>query len=115
MEFRINRHYCYYLQEEKNKAAALKNAYILLGKHQHELAIAFFLLGGDIASALNVCAKSLADEQLALVICRLVEGCGGPAEHHLITKIMLPSAVEKGNNWLASLLEVSLKRNNNRL
>ncbi|PON42363.1 WD repeat containing protein [Parasponia andersonii] len=92
-------------KEEKNKAAALKNAYVLMGKHQLELAVAFFLLGGDFASAINVCAKNLGDEQLALVICRLVEGHGGPAEHHLITKFILPSAIEKGDNWLASLLE----------
>ncbi|KAK7389790.1 hypothetical protein VNO78_25084 [Psophocarpus tetragonolobus] len=92
-------------QDEKNKAAALKNAYVLLGKHQVELAIAFFLLGGDRSSAINVCAKNLGDEQLALVICRLVEGHGGPLEHHLITKYMLPSAIDKGDYWLASLLE----------
>lgn len=100
------------MQEEKNKSAALKNAYVLMGRHQLELAIAFFLLGGDIASAINVCAKNLGDEQLALVICRLVEGHHGPSEHHLITKFMLPSAIEKGDNWLASLLEVPLYKNN---
>ncbi|KAI3441725.1 uncharacterized protein J3R85_001750 [Psidium guajava] len=92
-------------QEEKNKAAALKNAYVLLGRHQLELAIAFFLLGGDISSAVAVCIKNLGDDQLALVICRLVEGCGGPTEHQLITKSMLPSATEKGDYWLSSLLE----------
>ncbi|XP_057454842.1 uncharacterized protein LOC130746287 isoform X2 [Lotus japonicus] len=92
-------------QEEKNKAAALKNAYVLLGKHQLELAIAFFLLGGDHSSAINVCAKNLGDEQLALVICRLLEGHGGPLEHHLITKYILPSAIDKGDYWLSSLLE----------
>lgn len=47
------------------------------------------------------------DEQLALVLCRLVEGCGGPLERHLITKFLLPSAIEKGDYWLASLLEVT--------
>lgn len=88
----------------------MKNAYVLMGKHQLELAIAFFLLGGDIASAVNVCAKNLGDEQLALVICRLVEGSGGQAEHHLITKFILPSAIEKGDTWLASLLEVPLTK-----
>lgn len=93
-------------QEEKNKAAALKNAYVLMGRHQLELAIAFFLLGGDTSSAISVCAKNLADEQLALVICRLVEGRGGHLQQHLITKFMLPSAIEKGDAWLASILEV---------
>ncbi|KAF7844056.1 DmX-like protein 2 isoform A [Senna tora] len=92
-------------QDEKNKAAALKNAYVLLGKHQFELAIAFFLLGGDNSSAINICAKNLGDEQLALVICRLVEGHGGPLERHLITKYILPSAIDKGDYWLVSLLE----------
>ncbi|KAJ1378686.1 WD40/YVTN repeat-like-containing domain superfamily [Sesbania bispinosa] len=92
-------------QDEKNKAAALKNAYVLLGKHQLELAIAFFMLGGDHSSAINICAKNLGDEQLALVICRLVEGHGGPLEHHLIKKYILPSAIDKGDYWLASLLE----------
>ncbi|KAF3439842.1 hypothetical protein FNV43_RR18120 [Rhamnella rubrinervis] len=95
-------------QEEKNKAAALKNAYVLMGRHQLELAIAFFLLGGDTSSAINVCAKNLGDEQLALVICRLIEGRGGELESHLITKFILPSAIEKGDYWLASLLEWEL-------
>ncbi|XP_008437872.2 uncharacterized protein LOC103483174 isoform X1 [Cucumis melo] len=95
-------------QEEKNKAAALKNAYVLLGKHQLELAVAFFLLGGDTSSAVSVCAKTLGDEQLALVICHLVEGRGGPLQQHLITKFMLPSAIEKGDTWLASILEWEL-------
>ena len=54
------------MQEERHKAAALKNAYVLMGRHQWELAIAFFLLGDDFSSAVNVCAKNLQDEQLAI-------------------------------------------------
>lgn len=77
-----------------------------MGKHQLELAIAFFLLGGDASSAVTVCAKNLGDEQLALVICRLIEGCGGPLEHNLILKFLLPSALSKGDFWMASFLEV---------
>ncbi|KAL6608107.1 hypothetical protein ACP70R_041170 [Stipagrostis hirtigluma subsp. patula] len=92
-------------QEERHKAAALKNAYVLMGRHQWELAIAFFLLGGDISSAITVCAKNLQDEQLAIVICRLVEGFGGPLERNLISNVLLPSSVEKGDHWLSSLLE----------
>ncbi|KAL9176412.1 hypothetical protein ABFS82_02G176700 [Erythranthe guttata] len=92
-------------QEEKNKAAALKNAYVLMGKHQLELAVAFFLLGGDASSAVSFCAKNLGDEQLALVICRLVEGYGGPLECNLISKFLLPSALSKGDFWMASFLE----------
>lgn len=97
-----------YLQEEKNKAAALKNAYVLMGRHQLELAVAFFLLGGDTSSAVSICAKNLGDKQLAVVICRLTEGRGGPLERHLISKSLLPFATERGDSWLASLLEVPI-------
>ncbi|CAN8284476.1 unnamed protein product [Cochlearia groenlandica] len=95
-------------QEEKNKSAALKNAYVLMGKHQLELAIGFFLLGGEASSAINVCVKNLHDEQLALVICRLVDGQGGALESNLIKKYILPSAVQRGDIWLASLLKWEL-------
>ncbi|XP_020264174.1 uncharacterized protein LOC109840081 [Asparagus officinalis] len=95
-------------QEEKNKAAALKNAYVLMGRHQLELAVAFFLLGGDSSSAVTVCAKNLGDEQLALVICRLIEGQGGQLERQLISNVLIPNAVEKEDFWLASLLEWAL-------
>ncbi|KAH7658006.1 RAVE complex protein Rav1 C-terminal protein [Dioscorea alata] len=95
-------------QEEKNKAAALKNAYVLMGRHQLELAVAFFLLGGDPSSAVTVCAKNLGDEQLALVICRLIQGIGGPLEHQLISNFLLPSAMEKRDYWLSSMLECML-------
>lgn len=75
-----------------------------------ELAIAFFLLGGDTTSAVTVCAKNLGDEQLALVICRLVEGYDGTLERYLISKFLLPSALAKGDYWLASILEVFSKK-----
>ncbi|WOK91366.1 hypothetical protein Cni_G00057 [Canna indica] len=92
-------------KDEKNKAAALKNAYVLMGRHQLELAIAFFLLGGDPSSAVTVCAKNLGDEQLALVICRLLEGHGGPLECQLISNVLLPNALEKGDYWLSCILD----------
>lgn len=84
----------------------MKNAYVLMGKHQLELAIGFFLLGGEASSAINVCVKNLQDEQLALVICRLVDGQGGALESNLINKYILPSAIRRGDFWLASLLKV---------
>ncbi len=33
-------------KESKNKEAACKNAFVLLGQHRYEMAAAFFLLGG---------------------------------------------------------------------
>ncbi|KAF8395631.1 hypothetical protein HHK36_019581 [Tetracentron sinense] len=73
-----------------------------------ELVIAFVLLGADPSSAIIVCAKNLEDEQLALIICRLLEGYGGTLERHLISKFLLPAATEKGDYWHASLLEWAL-------
>ncbi|KAF3786869.1 DmX-like protein 1 [Nymphaea thermarum] len=92
-------------QEDKNRAAALKNAYVLMGRHQLELAVAFFILGGDHSSAVTVCAKNLGDVQLALIICRLLEGCGGELERDLIANHILPSSIQKEDYWLASILE----------
>ncbi|KAJ3671205.1 hypothetical protein LUZ60_008631 [Juncus effusus] len=95
-------------QEEKNKAAALKNAYVLMGKHQLELAVAFFLLGGDVSSAVSICAKNHGDGQLALVLCQLIQGSAGPLEKELILNVLLPDAVEKRDAWLSSLFEWKL-------
>lgn len=92
-------------EEEKNRAAALKNAYVLMGKHRHELAVAFFLLGGDLSSAVAVCAKNLGDVQLAFVICRLLEGIGGQTEQSLIKEYALPNAQNEGDHWMASLYQ----------
>ena len=39
---------------EANRTAALKNGYALLGQQRHELAAAFFVLGGSVR-----CAASL--------------------------------------------------------
>ena len=39
-----------------------------------EVAAAMFILGGSLSDAVTVCVRQLKDYQLALVICRLVEG-----------------------------------------
>ncbi|MCO5603439.1 hypothetical protein L7F22_057589 [Adiantum nelumboides] len=90
---------------DKNRAAALKNAYVLLGKHQNDLAAAFFLVGGDLSSAASVCAKNLGDLQLAFVICRLFEGNNGPNEQRLIKEYGLKKAQNDQDYWLASLFQ----------
>lgn len=85
----------------------MKNAYVLMGKHRHELAASFFLLGGDIASAVSVCTKNLGDPQLGLVICRLLEGGDGSIGSEVIRKQLIPAARLSSDCWLASLLQVS--------
>ena len=60
--------------EDKWRKAALKNAYVLLGKQRFDHAAAFFLLAGSIFDAIEVCINKLDDLQLAMVIIRLYEG-----------------------------------------
>jgi hypothetical protein len=59
--------------EQKWQTAALKNAYVLLGKQRFEHAAGFFLLAGRLKDAIEVCIRSMKDLQLALVIVRLYE------------------------------------------
>lgn len=60
-------------EEERWRKAALKNAFSLLGKQRFEHSAAFFLLGGCLKDAIEVCLEKLNDIQLALVIARLFE------------------------------------------
>ncbi|CAM6112755.1 unnamed protein product [Calypogeia fissa] len=92
-------------KDEKHKTAALKNAYVLMGKHRHELAASFFILGGDVNSAAVICAKNLGDPQLALVISALLEGVNGPIGRDIILKYALPAARDTRDRWLASMLQ----------
>ncbi|XP_037292444.1 dmX-like protein 2 isoform X2 [Manduca sexta] len=59
--------------EDRWRKAALKNAFVLLGKQRFEHAAAFFLLGGALKDALEVLITRLGDLQLAMVVARLYE------------------------------------------
>ncbi|CAF0799637.1 unnamed protein product, partial [Didymodactylos carnosus] len=59
--------------EDRWLKAAQKNAFALLGKQRFEHAAAFFLLGGKVHDAIEVCINNLHDIQLALLIARLYE------------------------------------------
>lgn len=59
--------------EDRWRKAALKNAFVLLGKQRFEHAVAFFLLANSLNDAIEVCINKLEDFQLALVIARLFE------------------------------------------
>ncbi|KAE9408257.1 WD repeat-containing protein [Gymnopus androsaceus JB14] len=85
------------------RTAALKNAFALLSKQRFEYAAAFFLLGGSLKDAVNVCLKQLQDFQLALAIARVVEqGVEGPVFCSILSSTVLPTAFKDGNRWLAS-------------
>lgn len=61
-------------QEQKWKSSALKNAYALLSRRRFEYAAAFFLLGGSLSDAVNVCVNQMHDIQLAIAITRVWTG-----------------------------------------
>ncbi|TFY65144.1 hypothetical protein EVJ58_g2168 [Rhodofomes roseus] len=85
------------------RTAALKNAFALLSKRRFEYAAAFFLLGGSLKDAVNVCIRNLDDFQLAVAIARVVEGGDdGPILQGLLKDTVLPVAFRDGNRWLAS-------------
>lgn len=58
--------------ETENKTAASKNAYVLLSKHRLELAVAFFILSGNIEGAMSLVRTRIKDDQLAIFLSRLV-------------------------------------------
>ncbi|OBZ78887.1 Regulator of V-ATPase in vacuolar membrane protein 1 [Grifola frondosa] len=85
------------------RTAALKNAFALLSKRRFKYAAAFFLLGGSLKDAVNVCIKNLSDFQLAVAIARVVEqGDDGPVLDDILNNTVLPTAFKDGNRWLAS-------------
>lgn len=68
-----------------------------------EYAAAFFLLGGSLKDAANVCIKNLSDFQLAIALARVVEeGDDGPVLKNILSHTVLPLAFKEGNRWLAS-------------
>ena len=60
--------------EERWRSAASKNAYVLLSKKKYMLCAAFFLISKNIKDCVNILIEYLHDIQLAVLVCRLVEG-----------------------------------------
>ncbi|POR36261.1 Regulator of V-ATPase in vacuolar membrane protein 1, partial [Tolypocladium paradoxum] len=89
-------------EDARWRRTALKNAYALLSKRRFEYAAAFFLLGGRLEDAVEVCLRQLKDMQLAIAITRVYEGDGGPVLRKLLQDEVLPVAAQEGNRWLAS-------------
>ncbi|KAG2159698.1 RAVE protein 1 C terminal-domain-containing protein [Suillus bovinus] len=89
--------------QPKQKTAALKNAYALLGKQRFEYAAAFFLLGGSLKDAVHVCLRHLSDFQLAIALARVVEGgSDGPVLRDILHDTVIHTAFREGNRWLGS-------------
>lgn len=67
-----------------------------------EMAAAFFLLGGSLKDAVNVCLKQLGDFQMAVALARVVEGEKGPILAEILKSTVIPMAFREGNRWLGS-------------
>ena len=68
-----------------------------------EYAAAFFILGGSLKDAVNVCLRHLEDVQLAVALARVMEGRDdGPVLRNTLYENIIPLAFKKGNRWLGS-------------
>jgi hypothetical protein len=68
-----------------------------------EYAAAFFILGGSLKDAVNVCLRHLDDFQLAVALARVIEGRDdGPILRNTLYENIIPLAFKKGNRWLGS-------------
>ncbi|RKF61109.1 Regulator of V-ATPase in vacuolar membrane protein 1 [Erysiphe neolycopersici] len=99
-------------QEKKWRTAAMKNAYVLLGKHRYEYAAAFFLLADCLGDSINVILTHLKDLQLAIAVARVYEGDESPALVELLEKKVLPLASQNEDRWMASWAYHMLHNNN---
>src|SRR5690242_15049094 len=72
-------------------------------RHDIEYAAAFFILGGSLKDAVNVCIRQMQDFQLAIALARVVE-CDndGPVLTEILSKTVIPMAFEVGNRYLGS-------------
>lgn len=75
-----------------------------------EYAAAFFLLGGSLKDAVNVCVRQLDDFQLAIALARIVEGDDGPVLKSVLQSTVLPRVFEGGHRWLGTWAFWMLKR-----
>lgn len=87
--------------EPRWRSAAMKNAYALLSKQQYELCAAFFVLGGEVDSAVRVCARQLNDVQLALLLCRLHADGWPSLLQSTVQEEVAPAAAASADRWLA--------------
>lgn len=98
--------------KDENRVAAGKNAYVLVSKHRLELAVAFFILAGNISGALNLVRTRICDDQLAIFLSRILEN-----GDHLNTTLqhIIKSSEETGDDhrkglamWLCGKHESAL-------
>lgn len=85
------------------KKAANKNAFVLLSKHRYMDAAYFFLLGDSLNDCCDVIIQKLKDVPLAIAVARTYEKSDhGPGLRRLISRHILPRAVDNNDRWSIS-------------
>ncbi|CAK9437875.1 uncharacterized protein LODBEIA_P22530 [Lodderomyces beijingensis] len=90
------------------KSAALKNAFVLLGKHRYLDAAYFFLLGDKPYDCCSIIANKIGDIALAIAVAKVYCGTKTIGKEYdeslvnLIEKYVLPDAIENGDRWTTS-------------
>lgn len=87
--------------DPKYKTTALKNAFVLLGKHRYMDAAYFFLLADKVQDCCVTLAKRVGDLELALVVAKVYDETKATVQY-LIENFVLPEALASGNRWATS-------------
>mgnify|MGYP001759188977 CR=1 FL=1 len=96
---------------ERWRIAAQKNAFALMSQRRFLFAAAFFLLGGALQDAVNVCVRQLDDMDLAIAVARVYEEDDhGPVFLRLVEQHVVPHALATGDRWLGAWALLVLDR-----
>ncbi|EGW31293.1 uncharacterized protein SPAPADRAFT_51318 [Spathaspora passalidarum NRRL Y-27907] len=95
--------------QDRWRSAALKNAFVLLGKHRFMDAAYFFLLGDACDDCCSTIATKLGDIPLAIAIAKVYNGSDSVTNENdnsslfkVIENYVLPRAVINGDRWTTS-------------
>lgn len=107
------------------RAAAAKNAYVLMSQRRFLFAASFFMLAGALKDAVNVCLRQLRDLDLAITLCRIAEAsdrgtdqdhrsstpnnAAGPVLTWLLWSRVIPLSVRRQDRWMLQYALTLLK------
>lgn len=93
------------------KSAALKNAFVLLGKHRYLDAACFFLLADKPKDCCITLANKIEDIELSLLIAKVYDN-SSESLVNIIENNVLPTTLKEGNRWITSWIfwELNLKQ-----
>ncbi|BFU25289.1 hypothetical protein EHI8A_027000 [Entamoeba histolytica HM-1:IMSS-B] len=92
-EMKINDFLMKDFNNERNKIAAIKNAYVLNSQHKYILSIAFFLIGGAITEAIQISFDKLNNIGLGFIIAKI---CSSDFETTL-RNVLLPEVIKRND------------------